>query len=42
MSEQNERQMEILRVGAKIFNDDIERLTDRHALVCADESLLLE
>ena len=40
MSEQNKRSMEFLWFGAKKFENDFPRLSDRHALLWTDEPLL--
>src|SRR5262249_44580324 len=42
MREKNERQLEVLGIGAKILQHDLARLTDRQALLRADEARLLQ
>jgi hypothetical protein len=42
MGEENEWQMKILRLGTKKLENDLARLTDRDALLRAEETLLLE
>src|SRR5262249_16417688 len=42
MREQNERQVEVLGMGAQIFEHDLARLTDREALLRANEARLFQ